>query len=224
MGLIFASLTAGYFIYRFVWLVSPPAFPMKFEHSTLASFAFYVRALAVPYPPCLEHTLPSGLQWPVWLIVFAAAVWLLRKSRESLFALAWIVASLLPVLHFISFSNVSPIADRYLYLPAAGLCLLLAHRLGKHDRGELVLASLLAVWTGLTVSRNLDYRSARALFEQGVVCAPDNPRAHFLVGNIRFQEKDYAGARAAYERVLTLTDSVGARQALFEIDRLEKGR
>ena len=39
---------------------------------------------------------------------------------------------------------------------------------------------------------------------------------------ITFQEKDYPASRAAYERVLALTDSPGARAALVDIERAEK--
>ena len=153
-----------------------------------------------------------------------AAFILVRKSRESVFSLLWIPATLLPFLHLISFSNVSPVADRYLYLPAAGFCLLLATSLAHVPRGELVLCALAVLWSGLTLARNLTYRSTRALFEQGASCAPHNPRAQFLLGMICFQEGDYKAYRAAYERVLSLTDSPGARAALLDIDRVERSR
>lgn len=217
-----AVICAAYLWYRFSYLTPPRSFPKRFEYSSLESFAFYLRNLALPYPLCLERTLPSGPWWAVWLGIYAAAVWFLRRSKEGLFALAWIVVSLLPFLHLISFSNVSPVADRYLYLPAAGLCLLLAHLLGRAPRGEYALAGVLVIWTGLTASRNLTYRSTRALFEQTASCAPRNARAHFLHGMICFQEKDYAASRAAYERVLALTDSPGARAALADIEREER--
>ena len=222
LAAVFATLTAAYFTLRFAWLAPPPAFPGSFARPSLESLAFYVKTLVLPLPLCLERALPAGPLWLAWLAAFAAAAWTLRKSRQGLFCLAWIVLSLLPVLHLIPFANVSSVADRYLYLPAAGFALLLAHLYGREARGERFLGILLAVWTGLTFSRNLTYRSARALFEQTAACAPGNARAQFLDGNARFADRDYAGARAAYERVLALTDSEGARQALAEIDRLEK--
>ncbi len=217
-----AAICAVYLWYRFSYLTPPRSFPKRFEHSSLESLAFYLRTLAAPYPLCLERTLPSGPWWMLWLAGFSAAVWRLRKSKEGLFALAWIVVSLLPVLHLIPFSNVSPVADRYLYLPAAGLCLLLAQLLGRTPRGEYALAGLVAIWAGVSGARNLTYRSTRALFEQTASCAPQNARAHFLHGMICFQEKDYAASRAAYERVLSLTESAGARAALVDIEREEK--
>jgi hypothetical protein len=218
-----AAVCAVYLWLRFSWLTPPQAFPRRFEYSSLESFAFYVRTLAVPYPLCLERSLPSGPRWLLWLGVFAAAAAFLRRSKEGLFALAWIVLALAPFLHLIPFSNVSPVADRYLYLPAAGLCLLLA-RWGDSPRGARALAVVLAIWAPIAAARNLTYRSTRALFEQTASCAPRNARAQFLLGMVCFQEKDYAASRAAYERVLALTDSPGARAALLDIERAEAAR
>lgn len=219
LGVSLSVISAAYLWWRFFSLIPPRTFPVRFEYSTLQSFSFYLRTLAVPHPLCLERSLPSGHSWVLWLAGLSAAVWFSRKSKESLFALAWIAACLLPFLHLISFSNVSPVADRYLYLPAAGLCLLLARLFSGR---EAVLAGILVVWTGLTASRNWTYRSTRALYEQTASCAPQNPRAQFLLGMITFQEKDYAASRAAYTRVLALTESPGARAALQDIDRAEK--
>lgn len=210
-----SAICASYLLLRFAVLTSPRAFPRTFDHSSLESLSFYLRTLAVPYPLCLERTLPQAF-WPFWLAAFAGLAVYLRRSKESLFALSWIPITLLPFLHLISFSNVSPVADRYLYLPAAGLCLLLA-RLPVP-----VLACLALLWSGITVSRNLTYRSTRALFEQTASCAPLNARAHFLHGMVCFQEKDYPAARAAYQRVLALTESPGARAALVDIERAEE--
>ncbi len=121
LGGALLAISAVYLWWRFFYLIPPRTFPVRFEYSTLESFSFYLRTLAVPYPLCLEHSLPAGPSWVLWLAGFSAAVWFLRKSKERLFALAWIPACLLPFLHLISFSNVSPVADRYLYLPAAEL-------------------------------------------------------------------------------------------------------
>lgn len=217
-----AVLCAVYSWLRFSFLVPPPPFPRRFDYSSAESFAFYLRTLAVPYPLCLERTLPQGSAWLAWLFAYAAAVFLSRKSPPRLLFLAWIPIALAPFLHLIPFSNVSPVADRYLYLAAAGLCLFLAHLLGRRPRGERALAALVAVFAAVSVSRNATYRSTRALFTQTAACAPQNPRAHFLLGMVLFREGDYAASRAAYERVLSLTESPGARAALEDIAREEK--
>lgn len=214
-------ICAAYLFFRFAVFTPPRAFPRTFDHSFLESFAFYLRTLVVPFPLCLERTLPQGPFWIFWLSAFAGLAVLLRRSKASLFALAWIPLTLLPFLHLIPFSNVSPVADRYLYLPAAGLCLLLARLAGRFPRAEAALAAVLVVWAGVAAARNMTYRSTRALFEQTASCAPLNARAHFLHGMICFQEKDFPAARAAYQRVLALTESPGARAALLDIERAE---
>jgi len=215
------SISAVYLWLRFFLLTQPPPFPRRFNPSSLESFAFYLRNLALPYPLCLERTLPAGPSWILWLCGFAAIIWCSRKSPTALFALAWIAVTLSPFLHLIPFSNVSPVADRYLYLPAAGLCLLIAHMAARSARLFYPLAALAAVGGVLSASRNMTYASTRALFEQTASCAPLNPRAHFLLGMICFQEGDLSASRASYQRVLALTDSSGARAALEDIDRAE---
>lgn len=215
------SISAVYLWFRFLFLTQPPPFPRRFNPSSLESFAFYLRNLALPYPLCLERTLPAGPSFILWLCGFAAIVWYSRKSPTALFACAWVVICLSPFLHLIPFSNVSPVADRYLYLPAAGLCLLLAHMAARSARLFYPLAALAAVGCVISASRNMTYTSTRALFEQTASCAPLNPRAHFLLGMICFQEGDYPASRASYSRVLSLTESPGARAALADIDRAE---
>lgn len=217
-----SAICTAYLFLRFAVLTSPRAFPRTFDHSSLESLAFYLRTLAVPYPLCLERTLPQGPWWILWLGLFACLAVYLRRSKENLFALSWIPVALLPFLHLIPFSNVSPVADRYLYLPAAGLCILLGRLAGRSSRGAASLGAVLVVWAGIAAARNLTYRSTRALFEQTASCAPLNARAHFLLGMICFQEKDYPAARAAYQRVLALTESPGARAALADIERAEE--
>lgn len=210
-----ALICAVYLWYRFFFLAAPPAFPNQFDYSSLESFSFYLRTLAVPYPLCLERTLPSGPWWLIWIFLYAVAAYRARKSKPSLIALLWIPVSLLPFLHFISFSNVSPVADRYLYLASAGFALYLPLNLN-----ERALIGILVVYAGLTGARNLTYRTPRSLYADTAACAPLNPRAHFLHGNAAFHEGDYPAAKASYERVLSLTDSPGAREALENTNRL----
>lgn len=210
-----ALICGVYLWYRFSFLTAPAHFPREFIYSSVESFAFHLRTLAVPYPLCLERTLPSGPWWILWVTAYGVSVYFARKSKPSLFALLWIPIAVLPFLHFISFSNVSPVADRYLYLASAGFALFLALNLN-----ERALIGVLVVYAGLTGVRNLTYRTPRSLYSDTASCAPLNARAHFLHGNAAFQEGDYPAAKASYERVLTLTDSPGAREALENTKRL----
>lgn len=212
-----ALISGAYLWYRFGFLDAPAPFPREFLYSSVESFAFYLRTLIIPYPLCLERTLPSGPWWILWVAAYGVAVFFARKSKPSLFALAWIPIALLPFLHFISFSNVSPVADRYIYLASGGFSLLLARHLN-----ERALIGVVVAYACLTGARNLTYRTPRVLYADTATCAPMNARAHFLHGNAAFHEGDYPAAKASYERVLTLTDSPGAREALENTERFLK--
>ena len=216
-----AALSAAYLGARFLWLLPPPAFPEAFARPFAASLAWYLRSLVWPAPLCLEHTLSGvGAAGAAALAGLAAVLWLCRGREKRLFLALWIPVALLPFLHLIAFANLSPVADRYLYLPAAGFCLLLADAFGA-GRARLVPAALLAAWGGASAARNGLFRSDRGLFEQTAACAPANPRAQFLLGLSCLRDEDPAAAEAAFRRALALRDSGGIRTLLGDALRRE---
>ena len=170
--------------------------------------------LVWPWPLCLERTSGQGA-W-VWaaLAGYAAAAWTLRRRPRELWLLLWIGAAAVPFLHFIAFANFSPVADRYLYLPAAGFCLLLAQ---IARRSALpVLCGVFVAWSGVTATRNGLYRSERGLFAQTSACAPFNPRAQFLFGLACLRDGDPAAGEAAFRSALRLRESAGTHTLLGE--------
>lgn len=216
-----AALSAAYLAARFLWLLPPPPFPESFGRPVAASLAWYLRSLAWPAPLCLEHTLSRvGAAGAAAFAVFLAALWSCRRSPKRLFLVLWIPAALLPFLHLIAFANLSPVADRYLYLPAAGFCLLLADAFGA-GRARLLPAALLAAWGGASAARNGLFRDERGLFEQTAACAPENPRAQYLLGLACLRDEDPAAAEAAFRRALALRDSAGIRTLLGDALRRE---
>jgi hypothetical protein len=198
-----AGLSAAYLVWRFWYLNPPPAFPETFSHSGIQSLGWYLKMLVWPSPLCLEHGAVAGL---IWIPIFAA---LAAYNRTIL----WIPAALLPFLHVIPFANLSPVADRYLYLPAAGWCLFLSETFSKGSR-RLVLAVLFTLWGGMTAARNGLFRDERGVFEQTAACAPDNPRAHYLCGLARLKDEDPRGAAVSFARALELRDSANTRSML----------
>jgi hypothetical protein len=218
-----AGLCGLYLAWRFLALNPPPAFPGTFARPTLDSLAWYARALVWPWPLCLERQLPASPALGALVLAgLAAAGWAWRRKAGRLFLLAWLPLALLPFLHLIAFANLSPVADRYLYLAAAGWCLLLAD-VGASRGGEAALALLLTVWGGMTAARNGLFRDERGFFEQTAQCAPDHPRAHYLCGLARLKDGDPRGAAVAFLRAHTLWPSDGSRQlvekALREANR-----
>jgi hypothetical protein len=91
--------------------------------------SFYAQMAVFPHPLSAWQMFPAQEQfnWLValgWAGLVAMALLLLRASRRIQFWALWFVVSLLPVLQIIPF----PIwvADRYLYVPLVGACVLLS--------------------------------------------------------------------------------------------------
>lgn len=211
---VLAGVSAAFLAWRFIGLRPPPVFPEVFRYSPAASLAWYLRMLVWPWPLCLERTAGQGA-W-VWaaLAGYAAAAWTLRRRPRELWLLLWIGAASAPFLHFVAFANFSPVADRYLYLPAAGFCLLLT-RLTRRSALP-ALGVVFAVWSGVTATRNGLYRSERGIFAQTAACAPSNPRAQSLFGLACLRDGDPAAGEAAFRSALLLRESAGAHTLLGE--------
>ncbi|MDD5657269.1 MAG: hypothetical protein PHF00_08455 [Elusimicrobia bacterium] len=220
-ALPFALIALAYLWLRFGALVQPAPFPRTFSYSPATSFGWYLRMLLAPHPLCLESSAPAG--WLYWALpgVFAGALWAARRSAWASFCLWWLLICLLPVLHIVAFANLSPVADRYLYWPVVGFCLL-AGALARWRPGRAALAGLILAWGAVCIARNGLYRQPRLLYEQTARCAAGNPRAHFLLGQECLRGLDLDASERAFRRVLELTDSAGTRAALDDIARLRR--
>lgn len=206
-----AAETALYLSYRFAWLHPPPAFPETFARPVLASLAWALRTLVWPWPQCLERALAGG-PW-VWTTVaaFAAAAWALRARPQRLLLLLAAAAAYGPFLHLVAFANVSPVADRYLYLPAAAFFLLAADLLPAPACAAVLLAFGVS-----TARRAALYRDPHALFAQTAACAPANPRARFLFGASCLERGENERAEEQLRAGLALRESAGFHALLGE--------
>lgn len=149
------------------------------------------------------------------LLAAVAAVGIVRpRGRGSLLAIGGL-ATLLPL--FVTGNFFFPVgaifAERFLYLPAAGLGLLLAALPAR--RAALVPAALvLAVWGGLTLDRGRDWTDDRAAFEAAFRANPRSPRAHFAVAKLDSDAiaappsapAEVARALALFDRAIALWD------------------
>ncbi len=115
----------------------------------------------------------------------AAALFLARRHRPALFALLWFLVTYFPVSN-IPFPIGVIMAERLLYLPSAGFCLLAAVCLGRLDDTRfsaggrtsiIILTLVLLLWGGRTVLRNLDWRGPLPLFASAVKAEPRSVKA-----------------------------------------------
>jgi tetratricopeptide (TPR) repeat protein len=127
-------------------------------------FAYYVQLLLFPVRQVLDYHVPAttGLDAGAVLgavLLLLAAAWGWLRNRRLLFGLAWFLLTILPVSNLL-FSVGIPTAERFLYLPAAGLALWGGHLLARSRLRFAVLSCLLV----LTLARSAVWRTDEALF------------------------------------------------------------
>jgi len=111
-------------------------------------------------------------------------------------------------------------AERFLYLPSTGFCLLLAALMGRLFEGEvafvpaslsqlrrlvgLAFALLLSGFAIQTASRCVEWQSDRTVFEAAARVHPASPRAHYIVATLDAREGKTAEALDRIELTLRL--------------------
>ncbi|MBI3552007.1 MAG: hypothetical protein HY077_05760 [Elusimicrobia bacterium] len=174
----------------------------------------YLRLLAWPHPlqgdyaprPVDSWTQPGVLaSWIAWLLVFASA-WRLRRRRPVVaLGLLWIPATLLPVSGLVALHNLQ--AERYLYVPSAGLCLAagawvsswLNSRSPRTRRlaGAATL-TVVVLLSALTLRRNRDYRDDLSFFLATQALDDGIPRVHFNLAQAYAYKDEPDLAQAQY--------------------------
>jgi tetratricopeptide (TPR) repeat protein len=161
--------------------------PGQFALSAIYLAGKYVGKLFAPAPFNIFHVFHPArglgdlrvLGGLAILAAAAAAAWLLWKRSQPLaFALAIIFLPLLPVLDVRAIGH-NIFTERYLYLPAAGFCLLLAAALARLGRRHFLtacaLAALLALNYGLlTRFRNADWHDNVLLYTATLQVSPES--------------------------------------------------
>ncbi len=151
-----------------------------------------------------------------WLIVawgaIALAVWLLLRSRSMpvRIGLFWFAINYLPISNIVPIPS-TPMAERYLYLPAVGLWIIAADRgyalYGKLHNGKALAAAATVVVVllgGVTAYRDRDWKSDRALFGSVVRTDPGSSFGHFNLGNSLRDAGDLEGAEREWRETLRL--------------------
>lgn len=178
--------------------------------------------LTVAWPPAqsAKYFVPDDLHLlalplaGAWLAIAAGSWWLLTggRSRVTLFGTGWLVAFWLPVSGIIPIPS-APLADRYLYIPAIGLWLIVADQAGRVLSGRAALrryaaggaAVLLLVLAGLTVRRNLDWHDDISLFTRLTAQYPERAFGHHNLGCAWLdKKKNLDQAALAFEKALSL--------------------
>jgi len=138
------------------------------------------------------------------------------RSRAPLIAFAgwWVFIALLPVMNIYGLGR-NVFAERYLYLPSVGFCLLVTviaasavKRLPQNVRKPLsiLLLVVVVVWfSAETFARNPDWHDDATLFRKTLDGSPDAPFVHFMVAATDGENPaESQSAEAHYLRAIAL--------------------
>ncbi|MCB0278771.1 MAG: tetratricopeptide repeat protein [Calditrichaeota bacterium] len=70
---------------------------------------------------------------------------------------------------------------------------------------------------GNTEFGNQQYDKAREFYQEGIVKDPNNPNLWFNMGNVYFQQKQYADARSAYFKALDFKDTLNLSRTNYNV-------
>jgi tetratricopeptide (TPR) repeat protein len=142
------------------------------------------------------------------------SIFLYRRHKEIFFGIWWFIITLFPVYNIIQIFN--PFAERYLYIPVIGFCLVvpvILHGIFKRviTRALAVnLATLLVVlvissaYATITIARNRDWKDGYTLWSKTVAQSPDNGIAHGSLGRAYQEQGLLTEAVVEYETAVKL--------------------
>jgi tetratricopeptide (TPR) repeat protein len=160
----------------------------------------------IPEVPQNGLTLGIGALAVAGVVIAAVRTWR-RGSRVTAWLLAWCAATLAPSLMVIvRVSAQAPVAERYLYPPSVGACLLvgwLATR-SVRARGPLMIGvGALCLWFAVaSMVRNRVWSDALLFWQDVAAKAPDHALGHRELAQIYLNRNQIPEAEAAISRAL----------------------
>ncbi|MCK4353475.1 tetratricopeptide repeat protein [candidate division WOR-3 bacterium] len=180
----------------------------------LNAFGKYLSLLVIPYNLCAEYVIqmPHSIFEPkvigsllLLIILLFTMLKTYRKAKFISFGLAWVFINLIPISNIIPTNY--PVAERYMYIPSLGFCLILGWLICKcRDRvpdcrqasypcprttvphtivcgiPTLILMTILIAYSILTIIRNNEWRNAYTLWSKTVIQSPNSAVVHNNLG------------------------------------------
>lgn len=199
--------------------------PLRYLATEWGVIVHYVRLFILPAGLVLDYGWPVAERWsspgvilPMLVVLSAAAfaAWLVHK-RRGVWAvwIGWVLAILAPT------STIYPIADpafeHRMYLPVAGLAILLAmsaselsSRLGARPARRAVGmagAGVVILLACVAFSRNQVWRDPIRLWQDAARKRPLNARAHYTLGTLLSDDGQLEAAAASLERAVQIDPS-----------------
>jgi tetratricopeptide (TPR) repeat protein len=203
------------------WVLSPSDYALTVIHLV----AKYWSKLLLPvqlnayhvFDPIRSWVEPRALAAMLFLLLgLAGIVYGFRRAPLASFAATWVFLTLLPVLNLRAVGR-NVFAERYLYIPSVGFCLLIVWLANKgltllpagYRRwvGACALALLVVFYLPLTIERNADWRDNFTFFSRTLEASPDSSiMQDNLAELLRHERGDLGGAEQHYLRAITLAE------------------
>ena len=161
------------------------------------STLIYINKLIFPYNlNAFISTVPKEIYYAaasmfVALVLSVVSVWsIVKKENVTAFSIVWILITLAPSLIVAVYPIAStPIAERYLFIPSAGFCLLLGYLLVQSGRrAELRRLAwalgvvVISVFAVLTFERQTVWQNDLSLWRDATLKSPYHPLPHTNYG------------------------------------------
>jgi protein O-mannosyl-transferase len=172
------------------------------------------------WPAHLAVYYPHPGWWPVWQVAVAIAflsgvsflvLWSARSRPYLLAGWLWFLGSLVPAIGIVQ-AGLQSMADRFFYLPAIGLLIMLvwgmAELFARWPQGKLLLPTLsaasLLVASLLTTRQLRHWQNTSTLFEHDLAVAGDNFIARNILAEVCFAKGHYEEALAHLRKAVDL--------------------
>ncbi len=175
------------------------------------SVLFYPANLNAAYSIPRDYTANSWWLVFAWLAIGVGVIYLLLKKNQPInFGLYWFAVTFIPISNIVQIPS-SPMAERYIYMPAIGLWIVIAGVLEKLLAGEKARKTLLSVFAlvcvlllVVTFNRNRVWADNLALFNSMVVSQPEAAYGHYNLGNAYRETGDFTKAEQEWETTVAL--------------------
>ncbi|PYS99150.1 MAG: hypothetical protein DMF63_13875 [Acidobacteria bacterium] len=246
-ALLYLVAAVAFFIVRIRVLgalMIPVDDPVLGNHAFLSIpkiFLFYLRQIFFPISLGPAHPIRAAdvgiIDVVIPVIVSALVLWILwilaRRTEIQTFGLALFVLTLLPVMNPATFSNEQLVHDRYLYLPLAGMLIVvvpaIANWLGKKDFASrrLVAGTVFGIVVLALAAKSIAYNGVwsdgETLWRHAVAI---DPGASHAWQNLAATTSNKQESLEASDRALQIRPSPGAAvakaRALIALGKFEE--
>ncbi len=209
-----------------------------FQFIKIALYPFNLNADIIHHYPDHYLTTENIISVIIFILLVYLAIKIFLKRSLLVFGIAWFTIGLLPVLNIITIEH--PLAERYLYLPIVGFCLILSSAIYRYLPGKswshkysflnirtAVILLLLIIYGVKTISRGQVWKNSEILWTETLKVSPGSYRAHNNLGMEYYKKGDFEKAIHHFKQSVNLNPDLSISHlnlanALFRNGQMNK--